>query len=130
AQLALAVLIIQRVISAILTGLHSRHPGSVLPVPVDGERQAIFEIHSRRPARLAHDLAARDPIPAVVSRAIFDKPDERVGGPSDRQDLAHNLDIRQRAVAAYVVDFALPALFENRLDGAAVVIHIEPVANL
>lgn len=43
-------------------------------------------------------------------------------------DQLHNIDIPHFVVAADVVDLPCPAVMDDEVDGAAVILHIEPVA--
>src|SRR5690349_24129824 len=49
--------------------------------------------------------------------------------PTRRSSDLH-IEIRQRAVAADIVDLAIAALLQDRQDAAAMVVHIQPVADL
>src|SRR6266480_967626 len=118
------VLIVAGVVGEVLSGFNGAHPGGVPAIPIHGSGQAGFKIHPRRPAGLGGQLGARKRVAAVVPGPILDRLDEAFGHPGRRQNLAHDLEIRQRAVPADVVDLPIASLIKSSPNAAAVVVDI------
>lgn len=114
-------------------------PLGVGEIPLDGLAEAGLETLLREPVELALDLAGVDGVAAVVAGAILHVSDElrvramrRVGDKliQQRAEGVDNVDVGALVVAADVVALADVALLERRDDSAAVVLNIEPVADL
>lgn len=115
-----------------LGGLLGRAPpGLVGDVPVDGGLQALGEVGVRRPpAQLALQLRAVDGVAAVVAGAVGD-PVEVLGALSHGlQDHAQDGDVVLLAVGADEVGLPHAALGEDGPDGGAVVLGVDPVADV
>ena len=82
------------------------------------------------PAGLGHQLRARERVAAVVAGRSFTYWIRLSGLPVSASTLLHDLDVRQRPVAADVVDLAVAALLQHRQNAAAVVFDVQPVAHL
>src|SRR5579883_1971027 len=118
------------IIFPVRAAAHARHPPLVFAIPGDRLCDAALELHARPPSGLPHQLFARKRIAPVVPGPVRDVLDQALGLSGEREHLAHHLQIGQRAVAADVVDLAgapAPQDFEN---AAAMVVHVEPVADL
>ena len=93
-------------------------------------RETIFESNLSRPTGFAPDLGARERVAAVVSRPVLHILDERFRRARGGQNLVHNFEIGQRATPADIVDLAFTAFPQDGADGAAVIVHVQPVAHL
>ena len=115
-----------------LGGLLGRAPpGLVLDVPVDGGLQALGEVGVRRPpAELALQLGGVDGVAAVVAGAVGD-PVEALGVLSHGlQDHAQDGDVVPLAVGSDEVGLPHVALGEDVPDRGAVVLGVDPVADV
>ena len=117
---------------ACLGGLLGRAPpGLVGDVPVDGGLQALGEVGVRRPpSELALELRAVDGVAAVVSGAVCD-PVEVLGvAAHGREDHAQDGDVVPLAVGSDEVGLPHAALGEDVPHGRAVVLGVDPVADV
>ena len=115
-----------------LGGLLGRAPpGLVGHVPVDGGLQALGEVGvGRPPTQLALELRAVDGVAAVVAGAVGD-PVEVLGvAPHGREDHAQDRDVVPLAVGADEVGLPHLSLGEDVPDGRAVVLGVDPVADV
>ena len=115
-----------------LSGLLGRAPpGLVGHVPVDGGPEALGEVGVRRaPAELGLQLGGVDSVAAVVAGAVGD-PVEVLGVASHgREDHAQDRDVVLLPVGADEVGLAHAALGEDVPDGRAVVLGVDPVADV
>lgn len=108
-------------------------------VPLDGLADAAVEGFGGLPAEFALELARIDGVAPVVAGAVGDVADllfvglavgARAQFVEQRADGVDDLDVGLLVPAADVVGLAEPAGFEHAADGAAVVLHVEPVAHL
>ena len=108
-------------------------------IPGDGLGDAGIEGLLRFPAQFALDLACVDGIAPVMSGAVRDVGNLcRIGlavgsGPQGVQTLTYQfdyIDVGFFVSAADVVGLAHPARFQHAPDGAAMILDVEPVANL
>src|ERR1700686_46970 len=67
-QLAVAVLVVLRVICQVFSGAHVPHPFLIGAVPVPRCLKALFEIHERTPAGFLHQLFAGQSVAPIVPR--------------------------------------------------------------
>lgn len=91
---------------------------------------SLFKRCLRKPAKLAADLVRINRIPEIMALAVFDKCDEILALSQLSEDYADNVNVAHLIVSAHIVDFPYPSLVENQVDGAAVVLHIEPVTHI
>ena len=115
-----------------LGGLLGRAPpGLVGHVPVDGGPEALGEVGvGRPPAQLALELRAVDGVAAVVAGAVGD-PVEVLGvAAHGREDHAQHGDVVLLAVGSDEVGLPHAALREDVPDGRAVVLGVDPVADV
>ena len=115
-----------------LGGLLGRAPpGLVLDVPVNGLLQAPGEVGvGRPPAQLALELRRVDGVAAVVAGAVGD-PVEVLGvAAHGHQDHAQDGDVVLLAVGADEVGLPHAALGEDVPDRRAVVLGVDPVADV
>ena len=115
------------------------YPRRIVEVPAHGLANAAFERLSRRPPQLACRLACIDGVAAIVSGPVLDELyllgigatiSARPVLVQDATDRMHDLDIPFFAVAAQIVGLAYPSASQNAMNGAAVILDEEPVANL
>lgn len=115
-----------------LGGLLGRAPpGLVGHVPVDGGLEPLGEVGVRRPpAQLALELGGVDGVATVVAGAVGD-PVEVLGVlPHRLEDHAQDRDVVPLAVGADEVGLPRLALGEDGPDGRAVVLGVDPVADV
>jgi hypothetical protein len=105
-------------------------PGAVVDVPLHRRLEAGFEGVLRRPAQLGADLGRVDRVAAIVARAILHVLDQRLGLSGELEDPLHDLDVLPLGVATDVVDVAGLALLERDEQRRAVILDVEPVANV
>src|SRR5690606_8162927 len=112
-------------------------PVGVGEVPVDSRGNAVLEGHGRGPAELVADLARIDRVATVMARAVAHEGDlagarlavlARAAFGKQAADGLHDLDVLALGVAPNVVDLSDPACLQHPDDGAAVVLHEQPVA--
>ena len=108
-------------------------------VPVYGFHDAGFEVLIGLPAEFGNNLGGVDGVASVVSGAVGNEGHEffilgavfaRTAFIQNGADLVQDLEIVALIVAADIVGFAAPALVEDKVDGLAVVEHVEPVADV
>ena len=105
-------------------------PSLMLEVPLDGLLDAVLEFRLRLPAELRVDLRRVDGVAAVVALAVSDVLDEVFGVAELLEDGLDDVDVGALIVAADVVDLADAALLQDQVDGMAVVLDVEPVADV
>ena len=115
-----------------LGGLLGRAPpGLVVAVPGYGLGQAGGEVGARGlPAELGPELGRVDRVAAVVAGAVAHPVEVVLGAAEGLQDLAQNGDVVQLAVGADQVGLADSALREDAPHGRAVVLGVDPVADV
>ena len=116
-----------------------RDPSLVVEIPLHGLADAGLEGFGGLPAEFAFDLAGVDGVAAVVTGAVLNVGDLLLVGLAvgaraefveDGTEGMDDVEVGLLVPAADVVDLAYPARFEDAADGAAVVFHVEPVADL
>src|SRR5262249_45753523 len=134
-------------LAAILPRLHGGAPVAVIEVPAHGEPESLLEVVLGAPAQLLPDARRVDRVAPVVARAVLDEGlAARVAGQAPRaeggvlrrgplavENLAepvHHLEVRPLVAAADVVLPARLSLPEREEDAAAVVLDVEPVADV
>src|ERR1019366_6330528 len=114
-------------------------PVFVFKIPADGFADAALKRLQRVPVQFALDFARVHRVPAVVAGAVFDESDELAVGNGGVvraqfvQQLANgsdNLQVLFFASPADVVGFSNAAVGEHGANGAAVILNVEPVANV
>src|SRR4051812_38881715 len=111
--------------------------GSITEDPPDGLPEPRFEALGRRPAELVARLASVDSVAKIVARAVLDEGDEAlVRGPrgadlvDEAAEEADNIKVRSLVVPPQVVALARAAPPQRGEDALAVVLDIEPVADV
>src|SRR5690554_49012 len=117
--------------------LYALAPVEVVEVPLDGFADAGFESFFRGPAEFFLDFAGVYGVAHVVAGTIFYVGDQvpvaaflRAELLEDVADGVHYFNVLFFVVAADVVGFAGFAFGDDFVEGAGVVFHVEPVANL
>ena len=105
-------------------------PILMLEVPLDRLFDAVLELRLRRPAEFRVDLRRVDGVAAVVALAVSDVLDEVFGLAELLEDGLDDVDVGTLIVAADVVDLADAALLQDQVDGMAVILDVEPVADV
>ena len=105
-------------------------PALVFKIPLDGLLDAVLELRLRLPAELRVDLRRVDGVATVVALAVGDVLDEVFGLAELLEDGLDHVDVGALIVAADVVDLADASLLQDEVDGTAVVLDIEPVADV
>ena len=106
-------------------------PGLVVAVPGYGLGQAGGEVGVRGlPAELAAELGGVDRVAAVVAGAVAHPVEVVLVSAEGLEDLAQHGDVVQLAVGADQVGLADAALREDAPDGGAVVLGVDPVADV
>ena len=115
-----------------LGGLLGRAPPSlVVAVPGYGLGQAGGEVGVRGlPAELAAEFGRVDRVAAVVAGAVAHPVEVVLRAAEGLQDLAQDGDVVQLAVGADQVGLADAALGQDGPDGGAVVLGVDPVADV
>ena len=115
-----------------LGGLLGRAPpGLVVAVPADRLREAGGEVGvPGLPAELGPQLGRVDRVAAVVAGAVAHPVEVVPVAAEGLEDLAQHGDVVQLAVGADQVGLAYPALSEDGPDGGAVVLGVDPVADV
>src|SRR6202521_2521115 len=118
------------VVAEVLAGEDALPPAAVLAVPGDRRGERVLEAVARSPAELAGGLRRVDGVAAVVPGAVLDVLDERLGLTEQRQHALDDLDVAALAGGAEVVDLPRLALLERGEEPAAVVLDVDPVADV
>ena len=105
-------------------------PILVLEIPFDRLLDAVLELRLRLPAEFRVDLRRVDSVAAVVALAVGDVLDEVFGFAELLEDGLDDVDVGALIVAADVVDLADASLLQDEVDGAAVILDVEPVADV
>ena len=115
-----------------LGGLLGRAPpGLVAAVPLDGLREARGEVRvAGLPAKLAAELRAVDGVAAVVAGAVAHPVEVDGVAAEGLQDLAEHRQVVALTVGADEVGLADAAPREDHPDGGAVVLGVDPVADV
>ena len=115
-----------------LGGLLGRAPpGLVVAVPADRPREAGGEVGvGGLPAELGPQLGGVDGVAAVVAGAVAHPVEVVLGAAEGLQDLSEHRDVVQLAVGADQVGLADAALRQDGPDGGAVVLGVDPVADV
>ena len=115
-----------------LGGLLGRAPPDlVLDVPVDGGLEPLDEVGvGRPPAELALQLGRVDGVAAVVAGAVGDPVEIIRGLPHRLEDHAQDRDVVLLPVGADEVGLPRAPLREDVPDGGAVVLGVDPVADV
>ena len=124
-------LIVHALVIGLIVAADDAHPPvTVLEVPLDGLLDAVLELRLRLPAELCVDLRRVDGVAAVVALAVGDVLDEVFGLAELLEDGLDHVDVGALIVAADVVDLADASLLQDQVDGMAVILDVEPVADV
>src|SRR4029450_2643366 len=95
----------------------------------DGLGQALVEVVGRGPAELA-DPGGVQRVAPVVARPVGPELDHLLAGPEGGQDAPGQLQVGDLVAGPDVVDGAGLAAPQHQDDGAAVVEHVQPIADV
>lgn len=124
-------LVVHALVVGLVVAADDAHPPvAVLEVPLDGLLDAVLELRLRLPAELCVDLRRVDGVAAVVALAVGDVLDEVFGLAELLEDGLDDVDVGALIVTADVVDLANATLLQDQVDGMAVILDVEPVANI
>lgn len=123
------------VVHALVVGLvvaadDAHPPVAVLEVPLDRLLDTVLELRLRLPAEFRVNLRRVDGVAAVVALAVSDVLDEVFGLAELLEDGLDDVDVGTLIVAADIVDLADATLLQDQVDGMAVILNVEPVANI
>lgn len=125
-----ALIVHALVVGLVIAADDAHPPVAVLEVPFDRLLDAVLKFRLRFPAELRVDLRRVDGVAAVVALAVGDVLDEIFGLAELLEDGLDDIDVGALIVAADVVDLADAALLQDQVDGMAVVLDVEPVADV
>ena len=124
-------LIVHALVIGLIVAADDAHPPvAVLEVPLDRLLDAVLELRLRLPAELRVDLRRVDGVTAVMALAVGDVLDEAFGLAELFEDSLDDVDVGTLIVAADVVDLADAALLQDQVNRMAVVLDVEPVADV
>src|SRR3954447_5002480 len=111
------------------SGLERLPPAAVVAVPTHRRLEGLVEVVFGPPAERL-DLVGADRVAAVVAEAVGDGLDRRLVLAEDGEDAVGQVPVRDLVAGADVVDLADLAPAQHHVDGAAVVLHVAPVADV
>src|SRR5438132_730134 len=117
------------VVAAELAGLDRLPPAAVRAVPLDGLAHSLPEVARRPPAELL-ELPGAERVTPVVAGAVLDVAQQRAVRARQLEDELDHLDVLVLVAAADVVGLAGLPLAQHELDPGAMVLDVEPVADL
>src|SRR5579864_864897 len=104
-------------------------PPLVVAIPRDRSGEAVVKLLPGRPAE-PPQLGRIERVAPVVPGPIGDRADEGRRAPGQLEDAMGEVDVAHLVAAADVVDLAEAAAFDDEVDRAAVVVDMEPIANV
>ena len=105
-------------------------PLLIVHIPVDGLLYALIKGGLRAPAELDVNLCRVNGIAQDMTGSVLDKDEKGLKFAHDSQNRFDNIYIALLIVTADIVDLAYPAVMNNEIDSAAVILNIEPVADI
>lgn len=124
-------LVVHALIIRLVIAADDAHPPvAVLKIPLNRLLDAVFELRLRLPAEFVVNLRRVDGVTAVMALAVRDVLNQVLALAEFLEDGLDDIDIRAFIVSADVVDFADTALLQDEVDGMAVILDIEPVADI
>ena len=105
-------------------------PVFVFLIPFDGQFDPVFEHRRRLPAEFRHRFGRIDRVPLVVPLAVGHVLNQRFRLVQFFQDDLDDLDVGFFVMAAEVVDLADSSLFQHRQNAAAMILDVQPVADV
>ncbi len=126
------------VVAFVVAGGDVVHPVLMVKIPTNGVLDAFFELERGFPTEFALQLAAVDGVAHIVAEAVgdvgyqfvavpFGVAEQAVDGLNDNLD---DVDVFPLVEAADVVGLGDFAFVENQVDGACMILDIEPVAHV
>lgn len=124
-------LVVHALVVGLVVAADDAHPPvAVLEVPLDGLLDAVLELRLRLPAEFRVYLRRVDGVAAVMALTVGDVLDEIFRLAELLENGLDNIDVGALIVAADVVDLADAALLQDQVDGVAVILDVEPVADV
>lgn len=134
----LSYLIHLLIILLILAARDIVHPLLMFQIPTDGLLNALLELQTGLPPEFALELGRVDGVAKVVAGTVGDVGDEvhvlalltaekAVDGVDDNLD---DVDVLPFVEAADIVCLGNPAVVEDHVDGAGMVLDVKPVADV
>ena len=102
----------------------------MVTIPRNNRLNAVIEFRLRLPAEFPSDLGRIDGIAAIVPLAIRDVGDLFLSPVQNAQDRTDDIDIGSLIVPADVIDRAFRPTAHNRINGTAVIVHMQPVTDI
>src|SRR5687767_6298626 len=96
-------------------------PGPIVAIPLHRPLEAFRESNARLPAQLTFDLAAVERVAAIMPGTVGHEADEGARLAAEIEERFGQLQVRQLAAAADVVDLADATLPPDAMDRRAVV---------
>ena len=105
-------------------------PLLIVHIPVNGLLYALIKGGLRAPAELIVYLRRVNGISQIMTGSVLDMSDKRLGFAHDAQNRFDNIYLALLVMTADIVDLAYPAVMNNEINSAAVILNIEPVADI
>src|SRR3569623_3380286 len=123
---------------SIFARAHVLDPPWIVEIPAHGLLQSRLEGLARRPAALRRQTGGVDGVALVVAgavRHVLDQPGQLLRGlvrllRQDGADGVHDVDVLALAAPADVVGLAHAPLLDDRPDGLAVIVDVQPVPHV
>lgn len=129
-QVKLFVAVHLLVVLAIVTAYDVFPPFTVLKIPLDGLLDTVSKFCSGKPAKLAVDLGGIDSITHIVTCAVLYVGNKVLALAKLLENDLNDVDILHFVVTADVIYLADRTLVNDKIDRAAVILYVEPVANV
>ena len=102
----------------------------MLLIPRNRRLNAVIELRRGLPAELTPDLRRINCIAAVMALAVFDVADLLLPLAKRSENRTYDRYIRTLVMSADVVDLTLRPAPQDRVDGTAMIVDMQPVAHI
>ena len=99
-------------------------------IPLDGLLDAVGKLGLRQPAKFVVDLGRIDSVTHIMALAVCYIGDKAFGLAKLLADQLYNINVSHFIVAAYIVNLADSSIVDDQVDSAAVILYIQPVADI
>jgi len=113
-----------------VAGARVIEPLGIGPIPVDRFAYPFFEADLGVPTKFKPNFRTVQRVAAIMARAILDKLHEGLGFAQGFEDGANDPQIGLRHAGRHIVDCTSRGFFDRQMDGAAVILHEQPVTLL